>query len=66
MAHAQQDPSIKPSIPQMLALVQAFWMLHPELRLGQLLCVVWDDDLFYVSDELLMQRLQSELAKASV
>lgn len=40
------------------------WMVYPELRLGQLLsnAVYKDDDLFYISNNKLLDRLQ-ELAE---
>jgi hypothetical protein len=49
----------------LLVYVRAALLAFPHLRVGQLLCNVVDTptDLFYVSDDLLILRLQDYVAK---
>lgn len=47
-------------IPKILALLERYWELHPDLRLGQLLYSLLPanlDDPFYLEDDVLVERL---------
>lgn len=46
-------------IEKVLNLIRASWEAEPQLRLGQLLCIVAStDQLFYLEDAELLDRLQ--------
>lgn len=52
-----------PQIPKILKEVEKYWKKYPDLRLGQLLIDVMriSDDLFYIEDDKLIERLKDFL-----
>ena len=48
-------------IPKILKRLEKIWLQHPDLRLGQIFCIVKSisfTDIFYVEDEILIDKIE--------
>lgn len=52
-------------IERVLSLIEVLWKRNPDLRLGQLVCnlALRDENVFYLEDDKLEQKIIKELGK---
>lgn len=48
-------------IPDVLEVLEDYWTMYPDMRLGQLLWEIAGEDPFHIEDDILVQLMEKEL-----